>query len=55
MPKTTFKKDGYIEISSYYKNGYIFLEIIDNGVGFDTSKIKSTSCGIKTPLKDLKF
>lgn len=53
--KTTFKKDGYIEISSYYKNGYIFLEIIDNGVGFDTSKIKSTSCGIKNAFERFKI
>lgn len=42
--KTTFKKDGYI-----------FLEIIDNGVGFDTSKIKSTSCGIKNAFERFKI
>lgn len=53
--KTTFKKDGYIEISSYYKNGYIFLEITDNGVGFETSKIKSTSCGIKNAFERFKI
>lgn len=53
--KTTLKKDGYIEISSYYKNGYIFIEIIDNGIGFDTSKVKSSSCGVKNAFERFKL
>ena len=41
------KVNGYIIISTYKRNGKIFIEINDNGKGFDVNKVFSTSHGIK--------
>lgn len=46
--------DGYIEISSVIDdNDLITITIIDNGIGFDTTKIKDNSCGINNAKERL--
>lgn len=45
--KVNEKPDGYIKISSRMDGKDIVLEVSDNGVGFDDSAIKPTSCGIR--------
>ncbi len=41
------KDNGYIIISTYKRNGKVFIEINDNGKGFDVNKVFSNSHGIK--------
>ncbi len=45
--KVNEKDGGYIEISSYKDDENIYIEINDNGVGFDVNSIKDESCGIR--------
>ena len=45
--KVNEKEDGRIEISTYQDDSYIYIEIDDNGVGFDPREIKEGSYGIK--------
>lgn len=45
--KVNEKDDGYIEISSYKDDENIYIEINDNGVGFDVNSIKDESCGTR--------
>lgn len=40
------KEDGYIGITTYLENDVIHIEIVDNGVGFDTKKIRKNGHGI---------
>lgn len=47
--------DGYIEISSFKEGDYIIIEVADNGIGFDTKSIKSTSIGIKNSCERIKL
>ncbi len=41
------KQDGYIKIKSFKVEGEIWIEISNNGIGFDVDKIKSGSKGLK--------
>lgn len=41
------REDGFIRISSQLTDDGIEVEIADNGVGFDTNSIPSSSCGIR--------
>ncbi len=45
--KVNEKEDGRIEISTYQDDDYIYVEISDNGVGFDPKEVKENSSGIK--------
>lgn len=53
--KVNLSDEGYIEISSYEKNGEILLEICDNGVGFDENEIGDKSFGIKNSRERFKL
>ncbi len=45
--KVNEKEDGRIEISTRQDDSYIYIEIDDNGMGFDPSLIKEDSQGIR--------
>ena len=45
--KVNEKEDGFIELSTYQDEGFIYIEISDNGAGFDPKEVKESSHGIK--------
>lgn len=45
------KEGGYVQIDSFEQDGYYHLVFSDNGVGFDTKKIRSESVGIRNVKK----
>ena len=47
--RTEDKEDGAITINSYSDGKYIYVEVVDNGVGFDVNAIGAQSVGLKTP------
>ncbi len=49
------KEDGYIEISSYLEEEDIIIEISDNGVGFDQTKVGKNSNGIKNAIERFRI
>lgn len=49
------KPDGAITISSHRDNEGVLLEITDNGVGFDVSKIPPSSCGIRNCVERFRL
>lgn len=49
------KEDGYISLATYKNEKAYFVEISDNGVGFDPSKVKETSVGIKNAKERIKI
>ena len=51
--KVNEKDDGFISISSSFKDGNVVIVINDNGIGYDTSKTKSTSIGQKNLIERL--
>lgn len=44
---TEDKEDGAITINSYSDEKYIYVEVVDNGVGFDVNAIGAQSVGLK--------
>lgn len=53
--KVNEKDDGFISISSSLENGNVVIVINDNGIGYDTSKTKSTSIGQKNLIERLNL
>ncbi len=51
--KVEEKEDGYISLSTRMEKDEIIIEIEDNGVGFDTEKIKDSSIGLKNAKERL--
>lgn len=51
--KVNEKDDGFISISSSFEEGNVVIVINDNGIGYDTSKTKSTSIGQKNLIERL--
>ena len=51
--KVNEKDDGFISISSSFEDGNVVIVINDNGIGYDTSKTKSTSIGQKNLIERL--
>lgn len=49
------KPDGYIQIRSYENDGDIVVEVSDNGIGFDKSKVCEKSTGIYNVTERLKY
>lgn len=49
------KDDGYVQISSRLENDLVIITIEDNGVGYDTSKIKHTSLGQRNLRERLRL
>lgn len=49
------KEDGYIEISSYLEEDDIIVEISDNGVGFDQTKVGKNSNGIRNAIERFRI
>lgn len=49
------RADGYILISAYADGGDAVVKIADNGVGFDTEKIKKSSHGIRNACERLRL
>ena len=45
--RTEDKEDGAITINSYSDEKYIYVEVVDNGVGFDVNAIGAQSVGLK--------
>jgi LytS/YehU family sensor histidine kinase len=47
------KEDGFVEISSMETDDSYIVEVVDNGVGFDASAVKSTSTGLRNATERL--
>lgn len=53
--RTDERGDGFIEIRSYMKDDCVYIEVNDNGVGFDPEKIAENSCGIRNSRERFKL
>ena len=49
------KEDGFISISTYKDNYNYYIEIEDNGIGFDIHEIKKESIGIKNAKERIRI
>ncbi|WP_050697346.1 sensor histidine kinase [Anaeromassilibacillus senegalensis] len=45
---------GFVSLKSYQKDGYVWIEITDDGVGFDTEQLQSASFG-GIGIKNLRY
>lgn len=54
--KTNEKEDGYIQIRSFLReDGFVEVDVEDNGVGFEMEQIKATSQGLKNARERLRL
>ena len=53
--KVNEKEDGYIEIKEYEDDNFYYIEVIDNGVGFDINEIGNNSFGINNSISRYKM
>ena len=51
--KADEKEDGFVDISSLETDDSYIVEVVDNGVGFDASAVKSTSTGLRNATERL--
>lgn len=49
------KQNGFISISSSYQDGNVIIIVNDNGLGYDTTKVSSTSIGQKNLMERLRY
>lgn len=49
------KENGFISISSSYEDGNVVIIVNDNGLGYDTTKVKSSSIGQKNLMERLRY